>query len=412
MDDCGCDELARLSRRGLLRGAVAVGGAAAVFGSTVVTRAPSFAAPGDEWCLVVLSLRGAADGLSMVVPHGDPVYYQARPRIAVPADRLVATDAMFGLHPALGALEPLWTAGRLAAVHATGLPVANRSHFSAMEQVEDAAPGSDSRSGWLNRLLGTDGTGTALEGVAVGSLPSSMFGPQPVLAVSRVDEVEVAGARTLDATDPRLRSLRRAWRDEDSEMGRAMRAAIDTVRGFQPAHATEDPSARYPDSDLGRALADVARVVRGGVGAHVFTVDHGDWDMHVGLGRPDSGWMYDNNTALAEAVAAFFTDLGALGDKVTLVTISEFGRRTVENSAQGLDHGWGNVMLLAGAGVRGGRYYGSWPGLTLGGDGDLAVTTDYRSVLAEVVTARTGRSVADVFPGFAPEPVGAVAATG
>lgn len=409
MDDCGCDELARLSRRGLLRGAVAVGGAAAVFGSTVVTRAPSFAAPGDDWCLVVLSLRGAADGLSMVVPHGDPVYYEARPRLAVPADRLLAKDAMFGLHPALGALQPLWTSGRLAAVHATGLPVANRSHFSAMEQVEDAAPGSATRSGWLNRLLGTDGRGAALEGVAVGSLPTALFGTQPVLALSRVDEVGVAGAETLDPTDPRLASLRRAWRGDDSEMGRAMRAAIDTVRAFQPARQAADHTDTYPDSDLGRALADVARVVRGDVGAQVFTVDHGDWDMHVGLGSPDSGWMYDNNKDLAGCVAAFFADLGTLGDKVTLVTISEFGRRTVENSARGLDHGWGNVMLLAGAGVRGGKYYGSWPGLTLGGDGDLTVTTDYRSVLAEVVTKRTGRSVAEVFPGFAPEAVGAMA---
>ena len=411
---CGCHEFTGLSRRGLLRSGLVVGGLATTFGSTVVTVAPAYAAASADsspWTIVVLSLRGAADGMSLVVPHGDPVYYQARPRIAVPSDRLLAKDAMFGLHPALAPLVPLWESGRIAAVHATGLPVANRSHFSAMEQLEDATPGSTTRSGWLNRLLGGTGAASPLEGVAVGTLPTAMYGAQPVVGLSTVDDVTVAGAESLSPSDPRIASLRRAWRNDGSAMAAGMGSALDTVRAFQPVRDTEDTSASYPDTDLGGALCAVARTIRGNVGTTVFTVDHGDWDMHTYVGQPESGWMRDNAKAMAEAVAAFFTDLGALGDRVTLVTISEFGRRTVENAQQGLDHGWGNVMLLAGAGVKGGRYHGTWPGLTTSGDADLTVTTDYRSVLAEVVTARTGVSTATVFPGFTPEPVGVMAAT-
>ncbi len=157
-----CEEFARISRRGLFAGAVALAGASTAVGTAVVTTSPAYAATADA-VLVVLSLRGAADGLSLVVPHADPVYYQARPRIAIPSERLLAKDAMFGLHPQLSALLPLWTSGRLAAVHATGLPAPNRSHFAAMEELEDAVPGTSVRQGWLNRLIGTDSSRSPLQ---------------------------------------------------------------------------------------------------------------------------------------------------------------------------------------------------------------------------------------------------------
>jgi uncharacterized protein (DUF1501 family) len=162
----------------------------------------------------------------------------------------------------------------------------------------------------------------------------------------------------------------------------------------------------YPDSALGRALSEVARVIRGNVGVEVITVDQGEWDMHSGMGSVDGGWLNDNASDLASSIAAFLGDLGGEAEKVTLVTISEFGRRVVENASNGLDHGYGNVMFVAGAGVKGGRYYGTWPGLTDDNDADLLVTTDYRSVLAEIVSTRFGASTAAVFPRFSPEPVG------
>ena len=418
---CGCPDYveasrAVLSRRTLLGSAAVVGGAMSL-GSALGTSTRAYAvAPASTAArlsptgnvLVLLSLRGAADGLSLVVPHADPVYYAARPRLAVPHTSLLVPDAMFGLHPALAPLLPLWDAGRLAAVHAAGMPTPNRSHFAAMEAVEDAAPGSTARNGWLNRLLGELPGTSPLQGTAVGNqVPTSLFGAQPAFVVGRVDRAEVAGA---DADGRRLAALRHAW-SGNARMGRAVRDAISGSQAFGAARdlpAQQPAAAPYPATELGRALSDVSRIVRAGVGADVITVDQGDWDMHTDAGTLEWGELKRNAGDLAASVAAFFADLGPLGDRVTLVTLSEFGRRVRENDDYGTDHGFGNVMFVAGGGVRGG-YHGRWPGLADTADADVLVTTDYRSVLSEVVTRRFGVSTAQVFPGFAPQPVGVMA---
>lgn len=411
IDDCGCSEQVRMaaSRRSVLRGA-AVAGATMAFGSTVVTldsRRDASAATPARSVVVLLSLRGAADGLSLVVPHADPAYYAARPGIAVPAASLLAADAAFGLHPALAPLLPLWNAGKLAAIHATGLPVANRSHFSAMEEIEDADPGSSARIGWLNRLVGATSSDSTLEAVAVGNaLPASMLGPEPVMSFRNLENATIGGADKWDPQGTRMRSLGTLWGASTSPLAVAARTALDSVVSLATAKAQTDNVATYPKTELGKALSAVARTLRADLGVSAVTVDSGNWDMHVGLGKPTSGWMQRNATDLASGIAAFFADLGTVADRVTLVTLSEFGRRVQENGTGGLDHGWGNVMFAVGAGVKGGRYYGSWPGLRNSSDADVAVTTDFRSVLAEVVRTRTSASVASVFPGFTPSTLG------
>ena len=408
---CGCPEYTALSRRGLLGSAVLAGGALtltnpsrayAVSASTTANRSATGAV------LVVLSLRGAADGLSLVVPHGDPVYYAARPRLSIAHQSLLVPDAMFGLHPALEPLVPLWRAGSLAAVHATGMPTPNRSHFAAMEAVEDAAPGSTERNGWLNRLLGQLPGASPLQGMALGNqIPTALFGPQPAFVVDRVNSAKIAGA---DDDGRRLAALQLAWSGR-TKMDRAVREALTGAQTFAPARqlAAGQPATPYPNSDLGRAMSDVSRIIRAQVGADVITLDQGDWDMHTDAGTLEWGDMKRNAGDLAAAIAAFFSDLGADAQRVTLVTISEFGRRVRENDDYGTDHGFGNVMFVAGAGVRGGAYYGRWPGLSDTADADLLVTTDYRSVLSEILTRRFGVSSAAVFPGFAPSPVGVMA---
>ncbi len=419
---CGCPDYdeARLalSRRAFLGGTALAGGALALgpglsdtgHGAYAVThRTATRLASATGSVLVLLSLRGAADGLSLVVPHGDPAYYAARPRIGVPHSALLAPDPMFGLHPALAPLLPMWNAGSLAAVHATGMAAPNRSHFAAMEAIEDAAPGSNERNGWLNRLLGELPGASPLQGTAMGNqVPTSLFGAHPAFVVGRVDQAKVAGT---DEDGRRLAALKHAWKG-NGRMGQAVRDAISGAETFGAARdlpVQESAAAPYPDTSLGKALADVSRIVRAGVGAEVVTVDQGDWDMHTDLGTLEWGEMKRNAGDLAGSIAAFFADLGPAADRVTLVTLSEFGRRVKENDDYGTDHGFGNVMFVAGAGVRGGRYYGSWPGLANSLDADLLVTTDYRSVLTEVVTRRFGVSVAQVFPGFAPQAVGVMA---
>jgi uncharacterized protein (DUF1501 family) len=413
--DCGCPEFSRLSRRGLLRASLAAGLATsttAAFGTAFVetSYAATRSAPA---VLVVLSMRGAVDGMSLVVPHGDPVYYAARPDIAVPAAQLLAKDGFFGLHPHLAPLLPLWDAGRMAAVHATGLPAPNRSHFSAMEEVEDAAPGSSTRTGWLNRLIGRDSYASPLQAVQIGSAtpPTSLSGPAATVALERISELRLSGVDEWDVGGRRTRSMTTTWSGVGGPLGAGARAAMTAINDFGPVKQTPTTPANgasYPRGDFGDAMAAAARTIRGDVGAEVITVDFGSWDHHVNLGPLAWGSMQEMTTELAGVLAAFFTDLGSLASKVTVVALSEFGRRTKQNASYGLDHGWGNAMLLLGAGVNGG-YHGTWPGLVNDVNGDLTVTTDYRSVLAEVVTRRLDASSATVFPGFTPEAVGVMA---
>jgi uncharacterized protein (DUF1501 family) len=410
-----CAEYTGISRRGLLKGLAAVAGGAVVTSAHgQVFAQTAYAATGTaDAVLVVLSLRGGADGLSLVVPHGDPGYYAARPRIAVPAERLLARGEMFGLHPALGPLLPLWESGRLAAVHAAGLPAPNRSHFAAMEEVEDADPGSSARVGWLNRLIGLDAFRAPVQAVQIGDpmVPTALYGPEPVLATRSLADVDLAAPDDPTWRRRRVAALSTTWGSGGGALGAGARTAMRVVRDVRPAQqvsAAAHNGATYPSGDMGRAMAESARLIRADIGAEVVTVDFGGWDMHTYVGDLNGGRMLNQAAEMAQAVAAFFTDLGAIGDKVTLVTISEFGRRVDENANRGLDHGWGNAMLVAGAGVRGGGYYADWPGLDEQAlrSGDLAVTTDYRSVLREVLRARFDADTSKVFPRFTGERVG------
>jgi uncharacterized protein (DUF1501 family) len=411
-DRCGCPdgERAGLSRRGLfaLAGAAGLVTATSIHGARVAFAATP--APGDV--LVVLSLRGGMDGLSVVVPAGDPAYAVARPGLAVPGSMLHRVDSMFGLHPALAPIAPLWTAGKLAAVHAVGQSDPSRSHFAAMATMERAAPGSSVRTGWIDRTLGLLPAGGPFAGTEVGSplVPQSMIGPVPVMGMASIDGVRLAiGEKVapLQRWQESVELLHAGARPELGAPTKTALTAVGTLRQVPDASTTTT----YPDSELGSALRDVVRLVRAGVGLRVATVDYGQWDMHAGLGGPDAGWMHDQLTDLALSLAAFAADLGPELNRVTLVTLSEFGRRVHENGSGGVDHGHGNAVLLLGGGVKGGKVYGRWPGLADAelDDGDLAVTTDYRTVIAEVLAGRCGvGSVGEVFPGWKGTPLGLV----
>ena len=419
--DCGCPDYGRLrlSRRRLL-GATAAGTAGLV-GAQLLGDAFVQVAYGGEPggnVVVVLSMRGGADGLSIVVPRGvdHDRLVSYRPSIAVPESTLLGADPRFGLHPALADLMPMWDAGRFGAVHAVGLPAPNRSHFEAMEAIEDADAGSLARIGWINRLIGLDADATPLDGVSMGSslLPTSLVGPSAALGAYQVSDLALADLGTDDSL--RRSSLDTMWAGDSSVLGGGVRLAMRSTTLVAPLVAAADTEVHlsaYPEGPLQSVLANTAALIRADVGTRVVTVDHGDWDMHEGLGGSDSGWMHDQLSHFAGALTAFFADLGSAASRVTVVTISEFGRRVEENGDGGIDHGYGNAMLLLGAGVAGGAVHGRWPGLAEGDleDGDLAVAQDYRSVLWEVMSTRfpsvTG-SRATVFPGFTPETIGSM----
>ena len=416
-----CADFARvsgLSRRRFLQGVAATGAGAVattMFGDAL--RQASFAATTGGNVLVVISLRGGIDGLGMVVPHGDPAYYAARPTIAVPASTLVAKDTMFGLHPAMKPLEWLYNGGELAAVHAVGMDQPNRSHFLAMEEIEDADPTSSVRRGWVNRMVGLDAGSSPTEAVHLTTsiVPTMLTGPSPTLSATHLGEFSLPG--TTDAWGARRRQhLNTVWGGASGVLGAAGRSALQVVdrlgpvaaQTYQPANGVVYPK-EWPAGDLAAALADTAQLIRADLGTEIISIDYGSWDMHSEYGTTAYGEMYSMVTGFALALNAFMRDLGSLRSRVTVVTISEFGRRVEENGNKGLDHGWGNMMLVAGGGVRGGRYYAQWPGLGSGSllDGDLTVTTDYRNVLGEVVGKRfPDRSVTKVFPGLTYRPLG------
>jgi uncharacterized protein (DUF1501 family) len=411
---CGCDENRKLTRRGLLGRALGAGAAATLatmIGDGVASRYAFAATPYTGDTLVVLSLRGGFDGLSAVVPHGDADYYRARPAIAVPKASVLGGDAMFGLHPALAPLLPLWQGGQLAAVQAVGQPNPTRSHFAAMEEMERAAAGTSVRTGWLDRMLGLSGATSPWTGVSLGSTnpTRSLAGPSPDLGLISVDSFVLAGDA---ATVPMSATLRALHQGAPAALATPALAATDALATVAtlPAYAPAN-GAVYPDTPLAQALRDVARLIKAKVGMRAACVDFGDWDMHEGLGTPVAGQrMYTHLAELAAALAAFATDLGTDGlANVTLVTLSEFGRRVAENGSRGVDHGHGNAMFVLGGGVRGGRVYGTWPGLTPAAlaSGDLAATTDYRAVIGELLQKRCGLGSLDaVFPGVRPSSFG------
>jgi len=398
-------EPADLTRRRLLGTCAAVG--AGLAASTLATQL-AFADPGYTGdTLVLLSLRGGFDGLSAIVPIGDRDYYRIRPSIAVPKSQVIAGDGTFGLHPAMAPLLGLWTGGQLAAVHAAGQPDPTRSHFAAMEAMENAAPGTSLRNGWLDRMLGATGSHAPLAGVSLGhAMPARVLGSG--VSMRSIDSFELAGA----GKKPLAAALRAMYADAPAQLAAPAQAADRAL-----AAASGLPAAakgNYPASDLGAALRDVARLIKAGSGLVTAAVDCGDWDMHDSLGTAVKGQrMFDNLTGLSLALAAFAADLGDAMKNVTLVTISEFGRRAAENGSHGADHGHGNAMLVLGGNVRGGKVYTKWPTLAPGAllDGDLAATTDYRSVIGEILQKRCGLgSSSGVFPSVTPSSFGLVTA--
>ncbi|KAA1421525.1 DUF1501 domain-containing protein [Nocardioides humilatus] len=416
---CGCPDFgrARLTRRRLLGSTAA--GAGALMGAQLIGDAFLQVAYGGEPggnVVVVLSLRGGADGLSMVVPRGvDHDHLVSwRPTIAIPESTLLGADPRFGLHPALGDLMPMWNAGTFGAVHSVGLPAPNRSHFDAMEEVEDADPGSSTRVGWINRLIGLDPSALPQDAVSLGTtlLPTSMIGPASALGAYQLGDLSIADLETTGAV--RRASLGTMWAGDQTVLGDGVRLAVQATTLLAPLVDDVDNqvhAAAYPEGPLRDVLANTAALIRADVGTRIVAVDYGDWDMHEGVGRVDDGWMNNHLGHFASSLKAFFADLGSHASRVTVVTISEFGRRLEENGDGGLDHGYGNAMLLLGAGVAGGTVHGAWPGLAEADleDGDLAMRQDFRSVLWEVMSDRfpaISGDRAQLFPGFTPEDVG------
>lgn len=354
----------------------------------------------DRRTLVVVFLRGGADGLALVPAIGDDAYHVARPTIGITSRDALALDDRFALHPRLAPLAPLFREGALGVVHAVGSDDTTRSHFEAQDRMEHGGAGA---GGWLGRFLRARDGGTqgALSAVAMGQeYPESLRGAPSVAVMRSLDDFAFASGGA-----PMLRALASLYGTETRALGgRLASAAHDTVAALHRIAALRAAPIRprlgadYPDDDFGRSMAEVARLIRGRVGLSVATVDLGGWDSHFTQGTLLDPLM----DRLARALVAFHADLGVEEmANVSVVVMTEFGRRVAENASFGTDHGRGSVMFVLGAGAEGGRVRARWPGLEAGvleGPGDVPVTTDYREVLAPILRLHGVPEVGAVFP--------------
>jgi uncharacterized protein (DUF1501 family) len=399
-----------ITRRTFLKGgAMAVVGTAAI--PSFLTRAAfgSTASGTNNKRLVVIFQRGAADGLNIVVPHAESAYYQMRPSISIPRQQVVDLNGFFGLHPSLAPLKPLWDQRHLAIVHAAGSPDETRSHFDAQDYMESGTPGVKStQDGWLNRTVQSEHetTESPFRAVALGtSLPRILSGTAPAVAVSNVNGFGIAGGSPSAA--PIANSFEAMYSQSvDSVLhgtGRETFDAVKMLKSADPQKYTPAAGANYPKGRFGDSLRQTAQLIKSNVGVQVAFTDIGGWDHHVNEGAVD-GQLGNVLRDFAQSIAAFWIDLGDLGEDTVIITMSEFGRTARENGNRGTDHGHANVMFVLGGPVRGGRVYGRWPGLDasqLHEGRDLALTTDFRTVVGEGVARHLGNhDLNAVFPGF------------
>jgi uncharacterized protein (DUF1501 family) len=358
--------------------------------------------------LVAIFQRGAADGLNIVVPHGERRYYDLRPTISIPRpspgiaaeDSVVDLDGFFGLHPSLAALKPLWQHQRLAIVHAAGSPDPTRSHFDAQDYMESGTPGLKATTdGWLNRaLVAETGKLSPVRAVSLGpALPRSLRGARNAIAVESLNNFTVRDA----AASKVLQSMYAGSSDQVlNGTGRETFEAVALLQSIQKTPYQPAGGANYPKGRFSDSMRQIAQLIKADVGVEVAFADIGGWDHHTN----EPGQLKNVLAEFGNSLATFYQDLGDRMEDVVVVTMSEFGRTAKENGNRGTDHGHANVMFVMGGPVQGGKVYGKWPGLApeqLNEDRDLALTTDFRDVLGEAVYTHLGnRSIRSVFPNY------------
>jgi uncharacterized protein (DUF1501 family) len=365
--------------------------------------------------LVVIFQRGAADGLNIVVPHAEPHYYAMRPSINIPREKVIDLNGFFGLHPSLAPFQPLWQQGQLAIVHAAGSPDTTRSHFDAQDFMETGTPGvKATEDGWLNRSLrdlpSAVQKASAFRAIALGpSLPRILSGAEPAVAMNNINDFSVGGKNPK--ASPAATAFE-AMYDHSSDSvlhgtGEETFDAVKMLKAADPGKYTPASGANYPKGRFGDSLRQLAQLIKANLGVQVAFADIGGWDHHVNEGSID-GQLANVLGEFSQSIAAFWTDLGDLGEDTVVVTMSEFGRTARENGNRGTDHGHANVMFVLGGPVKGGKVYGRWPGLAdsqLYEGRDLALTTDFRQVIGEAVTRHLGnKNLAGVFPGYENQP--------
>jgi len=366
--------------------------------------------------LIVIMLRGAVDGLNVVAPVGDENYLRLRPTIGLALPGMdggaLDLDGYFGLHPALAPLQPLWAEKKLAFIHASGSPDSTRSHFDAQDYMESATPGRKSTpDGWLNRLVaGLPGAPSPSRALSIGPvMPRILSGPTAAMNLPNgagATKANVLDRKNVgDAFDQLYAGherFGRAYQDGKTAHQEVMAAAAAASAAAAQEMNAADRGAPLPNGFPDDA-ARLATLMRNDPKIQVAFVDLGGWDTHAAQGNA-KGQLANRLQPLGQGLAVLARRLGPLFDDTTIVVMSEFGRTARENGNGGTDHGHGNVMWVLGGAVNGGQVYGDWQGVgqaALNEGRDLPVTTDFRTVLAQVAERHMGmtdRQLVKVFP--------------
>jgi len=368
--------------------------------------------------LVVIFQRGAADGLNIVVPHGEKNYYSLRPTIAIPRPKkgdeqaAIDLDGHFGFHPILQPFKQLYDEKLLAVVHAAGSPDSTRSHFDAQDFMESGTPGLKSTpDGWLNRYLQSAPVEkpSAFRGVSLTSqLPRILQGSAAALAVPNVNRFGIEAGRYTDAIEDGLASLYAASGDNLlAPTAKETFEAVELLRSVNPSQYRPAAGVEYPQGPFGQTMLQVAQLIKSNLGIEIVFAEVGGWDHHVNEGG-SQGQLANLLRQFSGGIAALTRDLGDRMHDVVIVTLSEFGRTAAENGNRGTDHGHANAIFVVGGQVAGGKVYGQWPGLDrdqLFEGRDLALTTDFRDVLAEALVHHLGATdLKSVFPRYDARP--------
>ncbi len=409
------------TRRALIKtgslGLVSLGVSNSGFGPAFLSRTAAAVETGRRKVLVTVFQRGAMDGLMAVTPLAEERRLaKLRPRLEMGGarsageDRLIDLGNDFGLHPGFEPLLESWRDGDLAIVHEVGSPDPTRSHFDAQDYMESGTPGrKGTPSGWLNRVAGLLGhEATPFRSVSMtAALPRSLYGDQPALAVSRLEDFQVRLPGAPSASGVAGQGFEALYADASQELlrdaGSETFEAVDLLAGLDLDAYRPARGARYPNGELGRSLRQVAQLIKADVGLEIAFAESGGWDTHVQQGTAQGSFAQRSND-LARSIAAFWIDLGERRDDVVLMTMTEFGRTVRENGSGGTDHGHGSCLFVLGNEIDGGKVHGSPGGLDedrLYEGRDLPVTTDFRSVFAGVAESHLGVSGGGViFPGW------------
>lgn len=410
VDDPGVEHVPtgpRFARRGLFKGSlIGIGG---LLAASAVPRY-SFAAGSGRDLLVCVFLRGGFDGLAALGAVNDNYYHDLRGNVRVTSGLKLSSD--YVLHPGFSALGDIWKDNQMAVVLGSGHPAVTRSHFEDQDMCERAAS-ANQRSGWIGRhIVSSSASSGTFRAITMGNqrvvLSLTTTGYQ-ALAMSSVDSFKLESGWNDSAN--LVRDLGIVYGDAGGVLETQAKATIDAVTSLgtlrEKTYAPEGGAKYDKDSEWHKGLQDIARLHKADLGLEVACIDYGNWDMHQNIGAPTDadGWFTRQAKDFATGIAAFRKDLGTRWNSVTVVTMSEFGRRAEVNGDGGSDHGHGNIAMFMGGGIKGGKVYGEMPELKASNldEGDVPITTDYRQALSEVVKNRLKNDdLATVFPGFTP----------